>query len=86
MKELLGEKPMPTSKVTQLVPQSFMLEPASQIIPMAPRPHTPLPTPSLLHQHCKMPWCLTRGSKGISQPSGRAVLHACLYESPVGDQ
>ena len=47
MKELLGEKPMPTSKVTQLVPQSFMLEPASQIIPMAPRPHTPLPTPPL---------------------------------------
>ena len=45
MKELLGEKPMPTSKVTQLVPQSFLLEPASQIIPMAPRPHTPLPTP-----------------------------------------
>ena len=46
--ELIREKPMPTSKVTRPVSQSFIKsEPAPQIVPTAARPHPPLPTPTM---------------------------------------
>ena len=46
--ELIGEKPMPTSKVTRPVSQSLIkTEPAPQTIPTAARPHAPLPTPTM---------------------------------------
>jgi len=48
MKDIFGEKPMPTSKVTRPVPQPFIKsEPAPQIIPTAPRPHASLLSPPM---------------------------------------
>ncbi|KIJ94941.1 hypothetical protein K443DRAFT_683374 [Laccaria amethystina LaAM-08-1] len=48
VKELLGEKPMSTSKVTRPGPPPFIKsEPAPQTIPTAPRPPAPLPSPPM---------------------------------------
>ena len=53
----------------------------------APRPHTPLPTPPIsVASTLQNDMAPHERLKRISQLSGRAVLHACLSKSPMGDQ